>query len=187
MNYDDMMGLGGMDGILSPEIVKDHLTGAFSGAGALMLASWIVPKIPTPAAWTPENTVRLKAGIGALLGLVAGRSLYDYNRDASMAVTGAVAGTGLAQFIASYFDAIPVRGFAALPEELALSGAMSDEALFASYGGGGMNALAALEATNVQAARGAFAGPTVTPEALYGLGAPVVQMETLGAYSPYMA
>ena len=184
MNYDDMMGLGD---IMTPEMAKDHLIGMFSGAGAIMLASYAMPKLPMPTTWAPENQSRLRAGIGIATGLVAGRVLFDYNRDASMAVLGGVAGLGLAQLIGSYLGTNPVSGFGMLPEEMELS-AMSDEALLASYGdNGAMNALASLEATNVQAARGAFSGPTVTNEQLFGLGAPVVQMETLGGYNPYMA
>ena len=56
---------------------------------------------------------------------------------------------------------------------------------------GGMHALAMLEATNVNAAPGAFngfAGPTVTPEQLMGFEAAVTQTETLGeGYMPYNA
>jgi len=184
MNYDDMMGLGDM---LTPEMVKDSLVGMGSGAGAIMLVSYVMPKIPLPASWTDVNKSQLRAGIGIATGLIAGRALYDYNRDAAMAVVGGVAGLGFAQLIGSFLGTNPVSGFGMLPEEMELS-AMSDEALLASYGdNGAMNALAALEATSVQAARGAFSGPTVTNEQLFGLGAPVVQMETLGAYNPYMA
>jgi hypothetical protein len=158
-----------------------------AGAGAIMLTSYVMPKIPMPADWAPENQVRLRAGIGITAGLVAGRAMYDYNRDAAMAIVGGVSGLGFAQLLGSFMGTNPVKGFGLLPEEMDLS-AMSDEALLASYGdNGAMNALASLEATSVQAARGAFSGPTVTNEQLFGLGAPVVQMETLGAYNPYMA
>jgi hypothetical protein len=84
------------------------------------------------------------------------------------------------------FTTNPVKGFGLLPEEMELSG--SDEALLAQYGDyGAMNALASFEATSIQESRGAFAGPTVTNEQLYGFQAPVVQAETLGAYNPYLA
>jgi len=184
MNYDDMMGLGDL---MTPEMVKDALVGMGSGAGSIMLASYLMPKIPMPESWAPENKSRLRAGLGILAGLLAGRALYDYNRDASMAVVGGVSGLGFAQLIGSYLGTNPVSGFGMLPEEAELS-QMSDEALLASYGdNGAMNALASLESTSVQAARGAFSGPTVTNEQLFGLGSPVVQMETLGAYQPYLS
>lgn len=187
MNYDDMMGLDGMTEIFSPEVVKDHLIGMSAGAGAIMLVGYTIPKIPVPASWTPENQVRLRAGISVAAGLVAGRAMYDYNRDAAMAIVGGVSGLGLARLVSSFFGTTPLNGYGMLPEEMELS-AMSDEALLAAYGDdGAMNALAELEATNVQSHGGAFSGPTVTNQPLFGLDAPVVQMETLGAYSPYMA
>jgi len=202
MNYDDMMGLDGMTEIFSPEVVKDHLIGMSAGAGAIMLVGYTIPKIPVPASWTPENQVRLRAGISVAAGLVAGRAMYDYNRDAAMAIVGGVSGLGLARLVSSFFGTTPLNGYGMLPEEMELS-AMSDEALLAAYDDdgamnaleelaaygddGAMNALAELEATNVQSHGGAFSGPTVTNQPLFGLNAPVVQMETLGAYSPYMA
>jgi hypothetical protein len=184
MNYDDMMGLEG--NLITPELIKEHLMAMGSGAGAIMLASYALPMIPMPTTWKPEDQARLRSGIAIATGVVAGRALYDYNQNAAMAVVGAISGLGLAQLLGSMFTTNPVKGFGLLPEEMELSG--SDEALLAQYGDyGAMNALASFEATSIQESRGAFAGPTVTNEQLYGFQAPVVQAETLGAYNPYLA
>ena len=47
------------------------------------------------------NYKRAKSALTALIGLLGGRALYDRNRDASMAFTGAVTGLGFAELVAS--------------------------------------------------------------------------------------
>jgi hypothetical protein len=186
MRYDDMAGLDmyddGMEQFYSPSMVRDSLVAASAGAGAILLASWITPKLPAPETWEPQNQSRMRAAIATLGGILVGRGLWDYNRDAAMAVMGGVAGLGLAQLVDSYFEISILDGnpLGTLPEDIELS----------AYDQDGMGALHALETTGVTTAPGAFQGfadPTVTPEALMGFDGTVVQQETLGQYNPYMA
>lgn len=190
-DYDDMMGLSmyddGMDGLMSPDMLKDSMIAAGAGAGAIMLASWAVPKIPAPASWTADNQHRFRAGIGILAGVAVGRGLWHYNRDAAMAAIGGVAGIGLAQLIDSFLGGQVLKGtpLGAMPDEESLNA--NDAALLSAYENGNMGALAALESTNINSAAPAFSGlsdPTITREALMGTG---VQMETLGGYQPYLS
>jgi len=186
-DYDDLMGLDYYDGLsydfLTPGMIRDTLIAAVAGTGAILLASWVVPMIPAPEAWKPEDKSRLRAALGALGGLLVGRLVWDYNRDAAMAIVGGTTGLGLAQIVDSFFEKPALVGtpFGTLPEDIELSG---DEALLGAYDYG--PALSALETTGVTSAPGAFADPTVTPEALFGLDGTVVQQESLG-YNPYMA
>lgn len=185
-DYDDLMGLDyydGLDQFITPSMVRDSLIAAGAGAGAILLASWVVPMLPAPEAWDEENKHRLRAAVGAIGGLLVGRLVWDFNRDAAMAIIGGTAGLGIAQFVDSFFEKPALVGtpFGTLPEDVELSG---DEALLGAYDYG--PALSNLETTGVTTAPGAFADPTVTPEALFGMEGTVVQQETLG-YNPYMA
>lgn len=179
MRYDDMMGLDmyddGMEGFMSVEMLKEQVIAAGAGAGAVLLATWLTPKLPTPEAWSAVNKSRLRAGVATVVGMLLSRGLWDYNRDAAMAVLGAVSGLGVAQLVDSFFEINLLGGtpLGALPYDSELS-----------YDNDAMSALAALETTGVTTAPGAFSDPTVTPEALMGT---VVQAETLGTYNPYMA
>lgn len=190
-DYDDLMGLDyydGLDQFVTPAMVRDSLIAAGAGAGAILLASWVVPMIPAPKDWEadPEkmkNMSRLRAVVGAVGGLLVGRLVWDFHRDAAMAIIGGTTGLGIAQLVDSYFEKPALVGtpFGTLPEDIELSG---DEALLGAYDYG--PALSNLETTGVTTAPGAFADPTVTPEALFGMEGTVVQQETLG-YNPYMA
>lgn len=194
-SYDDMMGLDmydGLDQFYTPSMIRDSMIAMGAGAGAILLGSWLGPMIPVPKDWEedPEKAInvhRLRAAVVSLGGVLVGRGLWDYNRDAAMAVMGGVAGLGLAQIVDSFFknkegnvSQLVGTPFGVLPEDLELDGA--DEALM-GYGDASA-ALSALETTDINVTPGAFQGPTVTPEALMGT---VVQQETLGQYNPYMS
>jgi hypothetical protein len=183
--YDD-----GMEGLYSADMLRDQVIAAGAGAGAILLASWGLPKLASMDVMTKlEEPTRHKvtALLGILGGLVGGRLLWDRNRDAAMAVVGGVAGLGLAQLIDTFFDA-NLLGHGAAP--MYPLGA-ADDALLAAYGSDNASALASLEATGVAASRGAFggfAGTVVNPEQLMGLEAAVVAGETLGdnGYQSYL-
>lgn len=181
----DLMGLDmyDMGQFLTPAMVQDSLIAAGAGAGAILLASWLAPMLPAPEEMEAANKSRLRAAVGAVGGLLAGRLLWDWNRDAALAVMGGVGGLGLAQLIDSFFEKPALIGtpFGVLPEDVELSEA--DEALLPAYDA--PSALSALETTGVTTAPGAFSDPTVTPEALMGFDGTVVQQETLG-YAPYL-
>jgi hypothetical protein len=191
-DYDDMgMGLyDDMGAFMTPAMLQEQVIAAGAGAGAILLAAWAMPKLPTPSTWSEPNQHRLRAGLALVGAGLAARMLWDYNRDAAIAVIGGVGGLALAQLIDSYVDANLLGGgnpLGQMPDSSELSA--GDLALLGAYNGG---ALSALEAVNVQGspgafARGQFADPTVTPEALMGFGGVVTQSETLGAYGPWMA
>lgn len=188
MAYDDLMGLDmyddGMGGLYSADMLRDQVMAAGASAGSILLASWALPKLAgskmfTDAITDEKTRHRVTALLAIVGGMVGGRLLWDKNRDASMAVVGGVAGLGLAQLLDSFFDANLLGHGAAAMYPLG----SSDDALLAAYGSDNASALAALEATNVAASRGAFggfAGTVVNPEQLMGLEAAVVAGETLG-------
>ena len=183
-DYDDLYGLDmyDMGQFLTPSMVQDALIAAGAGAGAILLASWISPMLPAPEAWEEANKHRLRAAVATVGGLLIGRLMWDWNRDAAMAVIGGVGGLGIAQLVDSFFKPELVGyPLGTLPEDVELS--EGDEALLSAYDYDQAQALSALETTGVTSAPSAFADPTVTPEALMGA---VVQQETLG-YNPYMA
>jgi len=188
-DYDDLMGLdyyGGLDQFISPAMIQDAVIAAGAGAGSILLASWAVPMIPAPEGWEAKDVSRMRAAVGAIGGLLVGRLVWDYHRDSAMAIIGGTTGLALAQLVDSFFENQSLVGspFGVLPEDVELSG---DEALLNAYDYG--PALSQLETTGVSTAPGAFADPTVTPEALFGMGGldgTVVQQESLG-YNPYMA
>lgn len=195
MRYDDMMDLDmyddGMGEFMTMDMVRDQLIAAGAGGGAILLASWLAPMLPVPEGWS--GTVkgsRLRAAVAAVGGMLMGRALWDYNRDAAMAVLGGVTGLAIAQVADSFFD-LSLLGGTPLGET-PMDMELSNESLLSAYDNDGMAALRSLEAmgtTGVTSAPGAFAGfadPTVTPEALFGLSGTVVQGETLG-YNAYLA
>jgi hypothetical protein len=129
----------------------------------------------------------LKAGLTAgatfAAGVVGGRYLYGYNREAAIGVMGGLGGIAMAHFLdvaISQMTGQPVMGVA-----------LGDGDNYSDMDG--MAALASLETTGVTSAPGAFQGfadPSVTPEALMGLESAVVQQESLGGmegYNGYLA
>lgn len=195
MRYDDMMDLDmyddGMGEFMTLDMVRDQLIAASAGGGAILIASWLTPMLPVPEGW--NGTVkgsRLRAAVAGVGGMLMARGLWDYNRDAAMAVLGGVTGIAIAQIADSFFDLDLLGGtpLGETPEDMALS----DESLLSAYDNDGMAALRSLEAmgtTGVTSAPGAFAqfaDPTVTPEALMGFNGTVVQGETLG-YNGYLS
>jgi hypothetical protein len=185
-DYEDLYGLDmyDMGQWITPSMIQESVIAAAAGAGAILLASWATPMLPVPENMkgTP-NASRLRCAVATLGGLLVGRFVWDWNRDAAMAIIGGVGGLGLAQLVDSFFDIeIVGKPLGALPEDVELS--EGDEALLSAYDYDQAQALAAFGTTGVTSAPGAFADPTVTPEALMGT---VVQSETLGQYNPYMA
>ena len=178
-HYDDMSDMGlydDMGAFMSPAMLQEQTMAAGAGAGAILLAAWAMPKLSTvwPAAWTEPNKHRANAAFALIGAGLGARMMWDYNRDAAIAILGGVGGLALAQLIDSYVDANLLGGgypLGQMPDSSELSA--GDLALLGAYNGGNMGALAALEAANVQSspgafARGQFADPTVTPEALMG-------------------
>lgn len=183
-NYDDLMGLDmyddGMGDFYSAEMLKEQLIAAGASAAAIMLGAWGMPKLPAPKDWQPVNQSRLRAGLAVVGGMAAARMLWGFNRDASMAVLGGVAGLGLAQLIDSYLEMDILHGSPlGQYDENQLSA--GDEALLTAYSPDTRT----LSLTEVGASRGAFSGTAVTTEQLMGA---VVATETLGEnYGGYLA
>jgi hypothetical protein len=186
--YDDMMGLefGEFGAFLDGQMVKDALMAAAAGGVAILAGAYALNKL-LDMEWVPAVVKdNRKVVIGAsmiALGVVGGRYAYNMGKpEWAMGILGGLGALGVANIINNYLGANTV----------ALAGDDSgDESLLSNYNG--MAALAALEATSVQEAAGAFSGlgdPTVTPEALMGFGGfdgTVVQSETLGSYAPYLS
>lgn len=192
MRYDDMAGLDmydGMDGLeayLNPQMLQEYLMAAGAGAGAILLGTWLMPKLPAPtsAMFTDNaglNAHRMRAGLATVGGVALGAFLLRYNRDLGFAVMGGVAGLGLAQIIDSFVDAnfvgTPFGQLSADGDDM--SGLSGDE--------DSSMALATLESANVGAARPAFGDPSITREKLQGFDAAMVQSETLGGYQPWLS
>lgn len=190
--YDDMMGLEfgdyeGLDGLLDPEMLKEALIASTAGGAAILLTTFgvkmaseklgLASRIPNPLLRTA-----VVSGATFLAGLYAGRKLMKYNMNAGIGLIGGIGGMAMANVIDAVISQVTgnARMFSALGDDM-LDNYSEDD---------GMAALAALEATDVQSAPGAFAGfadPTVTPEMLMGLDSAVVQEETLGGYPAYLA
>ena len=197
--YDDMMGLEfgdyEMEGILpDAQQIKDALLAGTAGGGAILLTSWGVKKLNENVDLLSkiENPLLRSAvtsGIAMLAGLIGGKMLVEYNRDAAIGIVGGVSGLAMANLLDTAIAQFTGN------ERMGISlGENDDESLLAGYGDdAGMAALAALETTGVSTAPGAFQGfadPSVTPEQLMGfssLEGTVVQQETLGNYAPYLA
>jgi len=191
--YDDMMGLEfgeyeGMGGLFDAEMLKEALIASTAGGGAILLTVYGVKKLSEKMDLASKitNPILLSAvtsGLTLMIGVAAGKQLYEYNREAAMGVAAGLGGIAMANFI----DAV-IAKMTGNPRMLNTLGEGD------SYGGNmdGMAALAALETTGVTSAPGAFQGfadPTVTPEALMGFDGTVVQQETLGelGYNGYLS
>ncbi len=200
--YDDMMGLefGDYEGFINAEMVKEALISSTAGGAAILLTSWgmtmlnekldLDTRIPNAYARTAVTS-----GAAFLLSVVAGRAMYDYNREAAMGVVGGLGGFAMATFFDGMISA--ARGTERLLGTPLgdTEDNIDDESLLSAYNDNydGMSAMAALETTGVTSAPGAFSGfeapvttqevlgdPSVTPEALMGLGG-------LASYAPYLA
>lgn len=178
-------GMDGLDAFLNPQMLQEYLMAAGAGAGAILLGTWLMPKLPAPATWTGASEVnahRMRAGIATVGGVALGAFLLRYNRDLGFAVMGGVAGLGLAQLIDSFVD----QNFVGTPfGQLSANG--DDNMSGLSGDEDASMALAALEAANVGSARPAFGDPSITREKLQGFDAAMVQSETLGGYQPWLA
>jgi hypothetical protein len=199
-SYDDMMGLdfGEFDGIGDTLMQGGKL--ALAGGAGILAASWGLQQIgglgPVNSLFPSDPSMRSYAmgGLAILLGIGAGYAINRYtpHQELATAVTGAIAGVGLAAIAAQALGITALgKPLGMLPEDMAL-GTSPDAALLAQYDQYAMNGLGAASvvgSTGVATSAPAFglAGPTVTPERLQGLDSTVTQMQTLGAYSPYMA
>lgn len=187
-SYDDLAGLdmydAGMGGLIPDmEEAKAQLLAAGSSALAIILATWGMPKVPTPKDWTEANQHRLRAGLAVIGGMLAARGLWNYNRDAAMAVLGGVSGLGLAQLLDSFLEMDILHG-TPLGQYDANALSAGDEALLTAYSPDS----GTLALTEVGASRPAFqglGGPVVSNEQLMGA---VVATETLGeGYNAYLS
>lgn len=196
MAYDDMMGLdfgdygGGMEQFLNAEMIREALIAGSAGGSAMLVTAWGVRQITENVELIanieqPLLKSAVTSGMALIAGLLGGRAVYEYNREAAMGIVGGVGGMAMASFIDAAIAQFTGR------EKMGISLGDADESLLAGYNDvAGMEALAALETTGVSTAPGAFQGfadSTVTPEALMGLDGTVVQQETLGDYAPYLS
>lgn len=189
--YDDMMGLefgdyeGLADGLFNPEVLKQAVMATGAGGAAALLAvlgaKKIAPMIGIDKIENPLLRSAVVSGAALLAGLFVGRQVMKSNLNIGIGITGAVGGMAMANFLDAAYSQ-----FSGSPRIISSLG----DTDYMSGAGDGMAALAALEATNVDAQPGAFsgfAGPQVTDEHLMGLEAATVQMETLGGYQPYLS
>jgi hypothetical protein len=193
---DDMMGLeyGGLGAWLDTEVLvptaMDTLImgagGAAAGIGLSMALEAVQSKVDFLKRDSEMGQRIQTAGIQLVVGsLAAMYSMQAGSPNMEKVAMGAAVSLGTLAAI-NLWNAIIAKdkpiALSALPEDMELSGDMDYS--------NSMEALAALEATNVSAAPGAFQGfgdPTVTPEALMGFYGTVTQEETLGAYAPYLS
>jgi hypothetical protein len=192
-----MMGLemyeGGLGAFMDAQGLKESLMAGAVGAGGILLTATVVGKWTQPAAgsgsmFAPDapgggGTMmfkRAKAGLAALIGVLGGRAIHDKNRDASMAFTGAVAGMGIADLVASFVN-----------DPASTTGPTVRASLAGGYlSGADLRALEAAVATPMAAWRPSYemsgfgSGPVVRTSPL---SAPVTSVTELGAYAPYLA
>lgn len=192
MYDDDMMGLAFGEGLLDPTLIKDHVMAAAAGGAAAFAVGYGLSKLPLPGSWDPMMRTRAKLGLGMVAGMVGARAIYDRNPEAAMAVAGAVTGLSLLGLVLSFTKTSPLTlpGLSDMPEADELDAA-DDEALLSMYEDRDTGSMSGyLGATGVTMAPSAFSGfadPSVTPEALFGLGGTIVQSETLGGYNAYLS
>jgi hypothetical protein len=189
--YDDMMGLefGDFeqgDEIFSPEMIREALIASTAGGGAVLLTAWGVRMLSDKLALSTKITnpvlrSAVTSGMAFTAGLIGARTMYEYNRDWSMGILGGVGGLALANFLDTLI--------AQFTNSAKIGVSLGDGDDYGYNSSDSMAALAALEATGVTSAPGAFQGfsdPSVTNEALMGLDGTVVQQETLGEMGSYM-
>lgn len=196
-----MMGLemygDDLGAMLSAEGLKESLMAGAVGAGGILLTATVLGKWtqPTtgmfaatppagtdPASWNGSmNFRRAKGALSALIGILGGRAMHDRNRDAAMAFTGAVAGMGFADLIASW---VPANQDGTPMVKANLQGGY--------LSGADLRMLEAAVATPMAAWRPSYemaglAGPVAQTRRLQGLGAPVVSNTELGGqYESYL-
>ena len=184
LGLEDMSGLEyadddffGLDAIVTPEMAMEALVAALSGGAALVLAQQGISRIPLPEEWEPRTKMLVRTGIGVGAGLVVGRLVYNYNRDAAMGIVGAMVGAGVAGLV-NYFllDSAPV-GFSGA-EDMELMSPMTESALLGT--GGGYSAMSELSAAVTTPERRSLSGPQVSPEQLMG-------HQGMEQYNPYMS
>lgn len=186
--YDDMMGLEfgeGAEGLFNPEVLKQAIIATSAGGAAALVTVWgmkqLASKVGIDKIANPLLRTAVVSGAGLLAGLFVGRQVMKRDMNIGIGISAGVGALAMANFLDAAYSQ-----FTGNPR---LTSALGDTD-YMSGGGDGMAALAALEATNVDAQPGAFSGfadPTVTPEHLMGLEEATVQMETLGQYGPWMA
>lgn len=185
--YDDMMGLemyggSGMGAFMDAQGLKESLMAGAVGAGGILLTATVLGKITQPASITdPMNWRRIKAGLALAVGVLGGRALHDRNRDAAMAFTGAVAGMGLADLVASW---VPANADGTPMVKTSLGGGY--------LSGADLRALEAAVATPMAAWRpsyemSGFGAPMVQQRQLSAPMATNTEMGELRAYAPYLS
>jgi hypothetical protein len=180
--YDDMMGLEfgeyeGLDGLMNVEQLKSAFVAASAGGLAILAATKGVKKLSDMVGLeskvqNPVLRSAIVSGATLVAGVAVGNMAFRYNERAALGIVSGLGGIAMA----SFFDTL-LSTYAGQARSLPALGEAGVD-----YSDDGMSALAALEATNVQSAPGAFGGPVVTPEKLMGLEAAVVSTDTLGNY-----
>lgn len=189
--YDDIMGLefgeyeGLADGLFNPEVLKQAVVATAAGGAAALVTTWgakqLSSKVGLDKITNPLLRTAVVSGAALLAGLFVGRQVMKTNLNVGIGITGAVGGLAMMNLLDAAYSQ-----FSGSPR---ITSSLGDTD-YMSGNGDGMSALAALEATSVDAQPGAFSGfadPTVTNEQLMGLEAATVQMETLGQYGPWMS
>ena len=90
-------GLGAFDQIITQQQLMDMGISMLSGAGGIMLAGTVLPRIPVVS----ESPMG-KAFTAIGLGLLSGRLLWDVNREAALGMAGGMSGVGLASLVGQF-------------------------------------------------------------------------------------
>lgn len=153
---------------MDAEALKDAFMAGGAGAVGILATNYALGKLPDDMLADPTNNSRLKSTIAVAIGVLGGRAIYQYNRDAGMGFVGGVAGAGLAALVASW-----------MPEmfpSTSLSGGLSDADL---------SALEATVATNAPGWRApGLSAPDVASQQLQ---ATYTSSEDIAAYGAYMS
>ncbi len=111
MDYD----ISGLGAFLDADAIKAGLMSSAVGGGGILLTTtaldkvWAQPAAGSGSMFAPDaqggngtkNFKMAKSAVTALIGILGGRALYEKNRDAAVAFTGAVGGLGIAELVAS--------------------------------------------------------------------------------------
>jgi len=195
MDY-DISGLEsfGLGAFLDVQHVKGAVMSGAVGGGGILLATtaldkvWAQPAAGSGSMFAPDaaggngtmNYKRAKSALTALIGLLGGRALYDRNRDASMAFTGAVTGLGFAELVASYVnDPASTTGPTVRTSNLSGHLSMAD-----------LRALEMAVSTPMRAYQNDMAGlngPVVRTQQLSAPVTSVTELGSMAAYMPYLS